>query len=210
MSASNHHLPQVPTQHCQEATVTGANSERLKSVSVNRLGRKMYHTSRFTLQFLLEFQPRGVWFPFKQQLPVILTEPHFYFIFFIIFRIHQRKWSQLGSAALVKPELKKNPKTLSCQSQWIPLPAGPGQFGGERPLDADRAVLKLWLGAMFTFRISICLFVASVVFMCCRFSNQWWFEMQASINTQAFTAMTVNIAVAPVQHYHSSSVYGYL
>lgn len=101
-------------------------------------------------------------------------------------------------------------KRLSCRSQGVPLPAGPRKFGGKRPLDADGAALRIWLGAVFTFRISICLFVVSVLFMCCRFSNQRRFETQATVNTPSVPAMTASIAVAPVQYDHSSSVYGYL
>lgn len=67
MSVSWRHSPEVLAWHCQEATV-GANSERQKAVSVSCSGRKMYHTSCFTMQFFVEFQPRGLWFPFKQPL----------------------------------------------------------------------------------------------------------------------------------------------
>lgn len=84
MSVSSHHLPQVLAWHCDDATV-GAHSERLKAIPVHCLGRKMYRTSGFTSQFFLVFQPRGVWFPFKQRLQVILTEPHFYFILFFFY-----------------------------------------------------------------------------------------------------------------------------
>lgn len=43
--------------------------------------------------------------------------------------------------------------------------------------------VKTLAGCLFTFHISICLFVASVVLMCCRFLSQRWFETQASVNT---------------------------
>lgn len=47
---------------------------------------------------------------------------------------------------------------------------------------------------MFKFRISVCLFVASVVFMCCRFSNQPRFEMQAPVNTPSVSLRWLWIA----------------
>lgn len=95
---------------------------------------------------------------------------------------------------------KLGEKRLSCRSQRISLPAGPGQFGGKRPLDSDGATLRLWLGAVFTFHISICLFVASVVFMCCRFSNQRRFETQASVNAPSVSRNDFSVS----QLHHST------